>query len=165
MPGRSIAIALGGVVIGAVIAGGTVAIAQSDGSSVTGPEADRATAAAIEAAGGGRATAIERDGGTWEIEVTKPDGSTVDVDLDANNTVLQVDPDNETDDGDNDATETPEADAAEDEAEGTVGDDAIEDAAGADDAPESPEADAAEDQAEGTVGDDAIEDAGETDDD
>ena len=48
-------------------------------------QADRATAAALETTGGGRANSVERDSGngaTWEVEVTKPDGSTVDVRLD-----------------------------------------------------------------------------------
>ncbi|MDQ3356045.1 MAG: hypothetical protein M3502_04880, partial [Actinomycetota bacterium] len=52
---------------------------------VRGSQADRATAAALETTGGGRANSVERDsenGATWEVEVTKPDGSTVDVRLD-----------------------------------------------------------------------------------
>lgn len=52
---------------------------------VRGTQADRATAAALETTGGGRANSVERDsenGATWEVEVTKPGGSTVDVRLD-----------------------------------------------------------------------------------
>ncbi|MDQ3318609.1 MAG: hypothetical protein M3522_14930 [Actinomycetota bacterium] len=52
---------------------------------VRGSQADQATAAALETTGGGRANSVERDsenGATWEVEVTKPDGSTVDVRLD-----------------------------------------------------------------------------------
>jgi uncharacterized membrane protein YkoI len=46
-----------------------------------------ALAAALKVTGGGTANAVERDsenGATWEVEVTKPDGSTVDVRLDEN---------------------------------------------------------------------------------
>ena len=42
--------------------------------------------AALAETGGGRVNAVERDsehGATWEVEVTKLDGSTVDVRLDA----------------------------------------------------------------------------------
>jgi hypothetical protein len=52
---------------------------------VRGSRADRATAAALETTGGGRANSVERDsenGATWEVEVTKRDGTTVDVRLD-----------------------------------------------------------------------------------
>ena len=52
---------------------------------VRGTQAERATAAALETTGGGRANSVERDsenGATWEVEVTKPGGSTVDVRLD-----------------------------------------------------------------------------------
>lgn len=50
-----------------------------------GPKADRATAGAVETTGGGSANAVELDGengATWEVEVTKEDGTTVDVRLD-----------------------------------------------------------------------------------
>ncbi len=60
--------------------------AENDAAEqVRGSQADRATAAALETTGGGRANSVERDsenGATWEVEVTKPDGSTVDVRLD-----------------------------------------------------------------------------------
>jgi len=45
-------------------------------------EADQARAAALAVTDGGTANAVERDGengATWEVEVTKPDGDTVDV--------------------------------------------------------------------------------------
>lgn len=53
--------------------------------SATGPEASAATAAALRVTGGGTANSVERDGedgATWEVEVTRPDGTTVDVRLD-----------------------------------------------------------------------------------
>ena len=70
-------------------AGATAAVASGDDGegTVTGPQADRATAAALAETGGGTANAVERDsenGATWEVEVTTPDGKTVDVRLDEN---------------------------------------------------------------------------------
>ncbi|MCP9487493.1 MAG: hypothetical protein MSC30_16720 [Gaiellaceae bacterium MAG52_C11] len=65
------------------------------------PAADKAIAAALEAAGGGKANAVERDGekgATYEVEVTKPDGSTVDVRLDGNYGVVSIDSDSEQED-------------------------------------------------------------------
>ncbi|MDQ3609636.1 MAG: hypothetical protein M3459_12165 [Actinomycetota bacterium] len=60
--------------------------AENDAAEqVRGSQADRATAAALETTSGGRANSVERDsenGATWEVEVTKRDGSTVDVRLD-----------------------------------------------------------------------------------
>ena len=63
-----------------------------------GPQAERATAAALDATGGGRANSVEPDseaGATWEVEVTKRDGSTVDVRLDASYRVVVVEVDSE----------------------------------------------------------------------
>jgi uncharacterized membrane protein YkoI len=57
----------------------------NDGERVTGPEANRVAAAAVDAAGGGTALSVERDieyGSTWEVEVLKSDGTTVEVLLD-----------------------------------------------------------------------------------
>jgi outer membrane lipoprotein SlyB len=101
MTPRMIKIAAATGVAGALALGGaTWAIAGggNDGSA-TGPGADQAKAAAIAALGGGTANAVERDnedGATWEVEVTKSDGNTVDVRLDANYKVLVVDGDSET---------------------------------------------------------------------
>jgi uncharacterized membrane protein YkoI len=85
------------------IAGGAVAAASAgdDEAGATGPDADRATAAALAATGGGRANAVERDGekgATWEVEVTKADGTTVDVRLDGGYKVVVMDPDSEASD-------------------------------------------------------------------
>jgi hypothetical protein len=69
----------------AALAGGAAALASSDSDGgVTGAKADRAVRAALEATGGGTANSVELDnenGATWEVEVTKADGSTVDVRL------------------------------------------------------------------------------------
>jgi len=78
---------IAGVVI-VVLAAGGVGIAQAvSGDSeeqVTGPRADRAGQAAVRAVGGGRAVGVERgdDGGAaWEVEVVRPDGSEIEVNL------------------------------------------------------------------------------------
>jgi hypothetical protein len=79
------------IVAAALVAGGagaTIAIANTgdDGDGrATGPDADRAREAALGLITGGEANAVERDaedGATWEVEVTRPDGTTVDVRLD-----------------------------------------------------------------------------------
>ncbi|MEA2901533.1 MAG: hypothetical protein QOH36_1420 [Actinomycetota bacterium] len=107
---RKLLVATAGLVLAAGIAGGGVALAGSgsgsggdDGPSVTGPEADRATSAALEATGGGNANAVERDsenGAVWEVEVTQADGSTVDVRLDGSYKVVVVEADSEAADAD-----------------------------------------------------------------
>jgi hypothetical protein len=86
---------------GVLIAAGTgIAVASGDEGegTVTGAQADRATAAALDATGGGTANAVERDsenGATWEVEVTKPDGTTVDVRLDQTYQVVVIDGDSD----------------------------------------------------------------------
>jgi uncharacterized membrane protein YkoI len=92
-----------GVAIGALaVAGGGVATAIGSGDeaerSATGAGAERAKAAALEITRGGTANAVERDsenGATWEVEVTKPDGKTVDVRLDAGYRKVIVEDDTE----------------------------------------------------------------------
>jgi uncharacterized membrane protein YkoI len=90
-----------------VLAAGGVGIAQAvSGDSeeqVTGPQADRARQAAVQAVGGGRASGVERgdDGGAaWEVEVVRPDGSEVEVTLDAE--LKQVGTETEDDGGEGD---------------------------------------------------------------
>ncbi len=91
------AAAIGIVVVGA---GTGVATAGSDDgeNTVTGPEADRATTSALEYSEGGKANSVERDsenGATWEVEVTRPDGTTVDVRLDENFELVVIEDDSE----------------------------------------------------------------------
>jgi uncharacterized membrane protein YkoI len=87
-------------------AGAGTAIAVSGGGDTgddgdrqaTGAGSDRARAAALAITGGGTANAVERDsenGATWEVEVTKPDGKTVDVRLDERFGLVVVEPDSE----------------------------------------------------------------------
>ena len=90
----------GGAVLVAALAGGGAAWATAggDGGSATGPAADRASAAALAHVGGGKVTEVEREsesGGAWEVEIRRPDGSTVEVVLDAGYGVLGAGTDKE----------------------------------------------------------------------
>ncbi len=72
-------------------------------AQLSGPEADRARAAALRITGGGTANAVERDaekGATYEVEVTRTDGSTVDVRLDGAFNLVTIDGDSEQADAD-----------------------------------------------------------------
>jgi hypothetical protein len=90
-------------VLGGAAIAGSVGVFDDDGESqLTGPTADRAKAAALEITGGGKANAVERDsenGATYEVEVTKANGKTVDVRLDASFNRVAVEGDSEEDDG------------------------------------------------------------------
>lgn len=87
----ALALALGGAAW--AIAGG----GDDDGPGYTGPGAAEAKTAALAHTGGGTANAVEKDDeeSAWEVEVTKPDGSTVDVQLDDNYKVVGVESDSE----------------------------------------------------------------------
>ena len=101
-----------GVAAVAILALGGTAIAGAAGAfdddgdvNVTGARADRAKAAALEITGGGSANAVERDsedGATWEVEVTREDGSTVDVRLDESFGLVVIDGDSDSGSGDDD---------------------------------------------------------------
>src|SRR4051794_37558573 len=99
--------AAGAGVVLAVAAGGVAAAAGGDdgpaGRQYTQEQADAATRAALKATGGGTANSVETDsenGATYEVEVTKPDGATVDVRLDENYQVVVIEGDSE-DSGEN----------------------------------------------------------------
>ena len=91
-----------GLAVVALVGGGAGAFAATqdeDGVPVTGPDAERAVAAALATVGGGTAVSVERDsedGATWEVEVRKPDGSSVDVRLDADDRLVTLEQDSET---------------------------------------------------------------------
>ena len=93
-----------GAILALAAGGGGVALATGgdDGEgTATGPQADAAKAAALKITHGGTANAVERDseaGATWEVEVTKPDGTVVDVRLDQDYNLVTVDGDSESDD-------------------------------------------------------------------
>ena len=82
---------------------GSVAVAgDGDDGSVshryTREQAEAATTAALDATGGGTANSVQTDdenGATYEVEVTKPDGTTVDVRLDENFAVVVIEGDAE----------------------------------------------------------------------
>ena len=81
-------LAIGAVVVALAAGGVGIAYAVGGGDSeeqVTGPDADRAASAAVEAAGGGSVSEVEyqeADGeGFYEVEVTRDDGSQVEVHL------------------------------------------------------------------------------------
>ena len=108
MKKRLIIIAAGIAAVAALVLGGA-GIAGSQGvgpfgdddAQLTGPAADRAKAAALEITGGGKANAVERDsenGATYEVEVTKPNGKTLDVYLDASYSLVSVEGDSEEND-------------------------------------------------------------------
>jgi uncharacterized membrane protein YkoI len=89
----------------AALAGGGAAIAGAAGGDddatevpITGSALDRASAVALQRTGGGRVSATEAgdEQGAYEVEVTRADGSQVDVHLDRDFHVLGV----EGDDGD-----------------------------------------------------------------
>jgi hypothetical protein len=91
--GAVLALAAGGVGAATAFGGG------DDGDQqATGPAADRAREAALALFPGGRANSVERDsedGATWEVEVTRQDGTTVDVRLDAAYGLVVVEGDSE----------------------------------------------------------------------
>jgi hypothetical protein len=85
-----------GVAAGALItaaAGVGMAEAFGDGNDVTGPAADQARSAAIQAVPGGTAGRVEQETGegpgvVYGVAVTKPDGTKVEVHEDQNFHVL-----------------------------------------------------------------------------
>jgi hypothetical protein len=93
---------LAALVLGGVAIAGSTGVFDDDGDAqLTGPTADRAKAAALKTTGGGKVNAVERDsenGGTYEVEVTRPDGTSVDVRLDASFNRVAVEGDSEEDD-------------------------------------------------------------------
>jgi hypothetical protein len=89
--GAILALAAGG-------AGTAIATGGGDEGGATGPGADHAKAAALKLFPGGHANSVERDsenGATWEVEVRKTDGSTVDVRLDQKYQLVVVEADSE----------------------------------------------------------------------
>jgi uncharacterized membrane protein YkoI len=94
-----------------LLALGGAGIAYANGGDseeqATGPEAEKAKSAAIAAVGGGTVTEVERDdgddgygsSGVYEVEVTREDGSQVEVHLDGDYNVVGQEPD---EDGPND---------------------------------------------------------------
>jgi len=93
-----------------VLSGAGAALAAGGGDDgegrATGRGADRARAAALAIVEGGTANSVERDsenGATWEVEVTKTNGKTVDVRLDAAFKLVVIEDDREANDAQEDA--------------------------------------------------------------
>ena len=89
----------------AATAGGVAAAGDGDegpaSHQYTQQEAESATRAALDATGGGTANSVEsdnEDGATYEVEVTKPDGATVDVRLDTQFHVVVIEGDSDSSD-------------------------------------------------------------------
>lgn len=94
--GLAVAVVSGGAAIAAGMTG------EEGSDQYTRQQADDATTAALEATGGGTANSVERDsedGATWEVEVTRSDGVTVDVRLDEHYDVVVIEDDREDSDG------------------------------------------------------------------
>lgn len=100
---KRVIIAAAGLGVTVAVVGGGVAVAGNgdDGAAshqYTQGQADAATKAALEATHGGTANSVESDtenGATYEVEVTKPDGRTVDVRLDESYAVVVIEGDGE----------------------------------------------------------------------
>ena len=98
------AAALGALALGGVALAGATGGDDSDGAdrALTGKTLERASAAALQATGGGTVNETERDsenGAVYEVEVTKPNGETVDVRLDASFGVVVIEGDGSEDEG------------------------------------------------------------------
>ena len=110
------------LIVGAVVvalAAGGIGIAYAVGGDseeqASGPGADRAKAAAVEAVGGGEAVSVERgDEGdsAYEVEVKRDDGSTVEVQVNDAGAAgaTSADDDGSEGPGDDDAGEQEDAD-------------------------------------------------------
>lgn len=101
MGGRAKRIMIGAAAIAALGAGGAAIAAAAGGGDdgderpITGAALERASAAALAHTGGGEVTGTERgdEGGPYEIEVTRADGSDVDVHLDESFEVIDTEAD------------------------------------------------------------------------
>ena len=98
--GAAAALALGAVGTAQAVGG------DSDDVEATGPEADKARAAALKAVGNGRVVSVERESGArsaWEVEIVRADGTEVEASLDRAYQSIGVERDD--DRADDDATE------------------------------------------------------------
>jgi len=102
---------IAGAVVALMLAAGTLAGVAATGATgsdddgtppITGPALERASAAALAHTGGGRVTETESgdEDSLYEVEVTMDDGSQVDVQLDADFSVVGDKVDREDEGGD-----------------------------------------------------------------
>jgi hypothetical protein len=95
---RRLAVGASALVVALGATGGAIAIASgNDDQTLTGPPADQARAAALQYTGGGNAGIVEPEssdpeegGAAYGVEVTKPDGSQVDVFLDKHYKLMRI---------------------------------------------------------------------------
>ena len=104
---RKIALVGATALLLAAAGAGTALAAHDDDASerpIRGAALARATAAALAETGGGKVTGTEvgDEESRYEVEVTRPDGSQVDVQLDENFRVVGSSHDDESDSGDSD---------------------------------------------------------------
>ncbi len=100
-------LAAGAAAVAVLTLGGTAIAYAADDRRATGPEAEEAKSAALDSTNGGRVTDTEvgDEEGYYEIEVTRDDGSQVDVHLDRDLKVLGTSADHDSpddEDGPND---------------------------------------------------------------
>ena len=93
---------LAAIAVAAVVGGGVAVATDGDDGPLshqyTPAQAEQARKAALEATGGGRVNSVEtdsEDGATYEVEVTEPDGDTVDVRLDEDFAVVVIEGDSD----------------------------------------------------------------------
>ena len=101
---RLIAAAVLALLVAGVGAGAAVAAGGDDDTPLTGSTLERASAAALQATGGGTVTETEAgdDGAAYGVEVRLPDGREVEVNLDEGFAVIGQEDDSE-DGGDGDS--------------------------------------------------------------
>ena len=92
-----VALAIGGAAIAGAAGGGD----DGNGKPITGTSLDRASAVALDHTGGGKVTGTEvnDEEGAYEVEVTRADGSQVDVHLDRSFKVIDSSADGAGDQG------------------------------------------------------------------
>lgn len=106
---RRILLATGAILAGAgAVVGGGIAVAATSGedtpaeteTSITGEALERASSAALAIVGEGSVTETEigDEESLYEVEVTRPDGSQIDVQLDASFNLVETSPDSDIDD-------------------------------------------------------------------
>jgi hypothetical protein len=91
MRNRYLAIAAGVLAFALTVGGGIAwATGGDDGQPLSGTTLDRASAAALTSTGEGKVTEAEvgDDGAAYDVEVTMPNGATVDVRLDSSFDVI-----------------------------------------------------------------------------
>ena len=101
--------------IGGVAWGSSASDSGSD--ELKGNDLERASQAALDAVGSGKVTETEvgDEEGAYEVEVTKPDGSQVDVHLDKNFKVISQDADDENENENGDEAEDGAEDGPDDD--------------------------------------------------